>query len=172
MKAIFPCRGSVVVHKEDLLPLESYYNTQLIRSNMHEYMQTANSILQVGDFSYIPKSINLIINETQLNTIENIKMALHIDPHTNVNHNANNPAYTRWAANPFANTEEIEAKQEFHTDNEQNNSQPVVAQQGIANTVQATANQANAQAVNDWKTTPITDEDITSNPFFTTFKPL
>ena len=44
MKALFPCEGSIIVNKQDLDPMNAFYNTQLMKSNMTEYLKTTNAI--------------------------------------------------------------------------------------------------------------------------------
>ncbi len=133
MKALFPCEGSIVVNKQDLAPMTSFYNMQLLRSNMNEYMKSANAILQVGNFSYIPDNSNFVLDLGYLNTIGRIKTALGI---------------------------EIPSKVQVQT-------------QGVPNQPTQVVNTGNATMPgtdDDWLNKPITDEDITSNPFFTTLK--
>ena len=128
MKALFPCEGSIIVNKQDLDPMISFYNMQLLRSNMNEYMKTTNAILQVGNLSYVPENSSFVVDMGYLNTIGRIKTALNI---------------------------EVPPKQEV-----QNPVQPT------APTSVETASMPGTDE--DWLNKPITDDDITSNPFFTT----
>ena len=143
MKAIFFFFLSIIVNKQDLDPMHAYYNMQLIRSKMNEYMKTSTSILQVGNFSYIPESCNIVVDMTSLNTIESIKTALHI-------------------AGPAKSENSIGSMGS--------------SQAQSLNSLQSNIEQANdivevkQEEVERWINTPIKDEDITTNPFFTTFK--
>jgi hypothetical protein len=129
MKALFPCEGSIIVNKQDLDPMTAYYNMQLMRSNMNEYIKTANAILQVGNFSYIPESSHFVVNMENLSTIGQIKTALNIEVPQTTNVQTGAP-------------------------------------QGAVQANNATQQKANEE----WLNKPITDEDISSNPFFTTMK--
>ena len=64
MKAIFPCKGTIILNKQDIEPLEAYYKTELIRSKMYEYYKTSKDIMQVGPFTYIPQNTNIVLDKT------------------------------------------------------------------------------------------------------------
>jgi hypothetical protein len=125
MKALFPCEGSIIVNKQDLDPMNAFYNTQLMKSNMTEYLKTTNAILQVGNLSYVPENSNFVVNMSELNTIGRIKTALNIE------------------------VPKKAPEQAVQTSNVESASMP---------------------GTEEWLNTPITDEDISSNPFFTTMK--
>lgn len=75
MKAIFPCTGSIILNKQDIEPLNSYYKTELLRSNMYNYYKNSTEILQVGNFTYIPSKVDFVLDENdllQLNTLKRI----------------------------------------------------------------------------------------------------
>ena len=123
MKALFPCEGSIIVNKQDLDPMNTFYNTQLMKSNMTEYLKTTNAILQVGNLSYVPENSNFVVNMSELNTIGRIKTALNIE-------------VPKKAPEQAVQTSSVES--------------------------------ASMPGTEEWLNTPITDEDISSNPFFTT----
>lgn len=125
MKALFPCEGSIIVNKQDLDPMNAFYNTQLMKSNMTEYLKTTNAILQVGNLSYVPENSNFVVNMSELNTIGRIKTALNIE-------------VPKKAPEQAVQTSSVES--------------------------------ASMPGTEEWLNTPITDEDISSNPFFTTMK--
>lgn len=78
MKAIFPCKGSIILNKQDVEPLEAYYKTELIRSKMYEYYKSSKDIMQVGPFTYIPQNTNIILDKSSLLELQTLKNVLNI----------------------------------------------------------------------------------------------
>ena len=124
MKAIFPCKGSIILNKQDVEPLEAYYKTELIRSKMYDYYKTSKDIMQVGIFTYIPQNTNIVLDKSSLLELQTLKKVLNID-----------------VKKPERPTMKIPSI---------NKEQPEIA---------------NEEELID-------DDDILSNPFFTTLKPL
>lgn len=124
MKAIFPCKGSIILNKQDVEPLEAYYKTELIRSKMYDYYKTSKDIMQVGIFTYIPQNTNIVLDKSSLLELQTLKKVLNID-----------------VKKPERPTMKIPSI---------NKEQPEIANEEDL----------------------IDDDDILSNPFFTTLKPL
>lgn len=78
MKAIFPCKGTIILNKQDIEPLEAYYKTELIRSKMYEYYRTSKDIMQVGPFTYIPQNTNIVLDKSSLLELQTLKNVLNI----------------------------------------------------------------------------------------------
>lgn len=78
MKVVFPCSGSLVLLKEDLETLKSFYNTNLLNSKMADMYKNANTIVQVNNFNYIPKVNSLVLYNANVLTIEKMRKILGI----------------------------------------------------------------------------------------------
>ncbi len=124
MKAIFPCKGSIILNKQDVEPLEAYYKTELIRSKMYDYYKTSKDIMQVGIFTYIPQNTNIVLDKSSLLELQTLKKVLNIDVKKPERSTMKIPSINKEPPE-IANEEEL-----------------------------------------------IDDDDILSNPFFTTLKPL
>ncbi len=125
MKVVFPCKGSLVLLKQDLETLSAFYNTSLLTSKMSEYYKTSNSMVQVGSFNYIPAHNSLVLYKANLLTIEKMRKLLGIYRET--------------------------------------------SQEGTT----AQKNSTSLQNTNtDINRNPISDDDILSNSFFQTLKPI
>lgn len=125
MKVVFPCKGSLVLLKQDLETLEAFYNTSLLTSKMLDIYKASNVMVQVGNFNYIPQKSALVLYKVNLLTIEKMRKILGIYNEKTAQQEATPP--------------------------------PVPVQNNTA----AEANDA-----------PISDNDLLSNPFFQTLKPL
>ena len=79
MKVVFPCPGSIVLLKQDLDTLKAFYNTSLITSKMNDIYKTSNSIVQVGNFNYIPPKNVLVLHKVILITIEKMRGILGLE---------------------------------------------------------------------------------------------
>lgn len=120
MKVVFPCKGSLVLLKQDLETLEAFYNTSILTSKMLDIYKTSNVMVQVGTFNYVPQKSALVLYKVNLLTIEKMRKILGIY---------------------------------------QENSTPAPAP-----TPKVVADADNEA--------PISDNDLLSNPFFQTLKPL
>lgn len=78
LKVVFPCKGSLVLLKQDLETLQAFYNTSLLTSKMAEYYKTSNSMIQIGNFNYIPQKNALVLYKANLLTIEKMRKILGI----------------------------------------------------------------------------------------------
>ena len=123
LKVVFPCKGALVLLKQDLETLQAFYNTSLLRSKMADYYKSSNSMIQIGNFNYIPQKNALVLYKANLLTIEKMRKILGIYQETKKN---------TVLENNFA-----------------EGSTPINS-----------------------NSTPISDNDLLSNPFFQTLKPL
>lgn len=78
MKVVFPCSGSLVLLKEDLETLKAFYNTNLLTSKMADMYKNANTIIQVNNFNYIPRTDSLVLYNANVLTIEKMRKILGI----------------------------------------------------------------------------------------------
>lgn len=118
MKVVFPCKGSIVLLKQDLEILKAFYNTSLLTSKLSEFYKNSKSIVQVGNFNYLPSKSVLVLYKANLLTIEKMRDILNLYSNSKTSEN------------------------------------------DVANSTTS-----DSQA-------PISDNDLLSNPFFQTLKPL
>lgn len=78
MKVVFPCEGALVLMKQDLDILKAFYNTSLLQSKMLEVYRQSDTIIQVGNFNYIPAKNYVVLHKTHLLTIEKMRKILGI----------------------------------------------------------------------------------------------
>lgn len=123
LKVVFPCKGALVLLKQDLETLQAFYNTSLLTSKMADYYKSSNSMIQIGNFNYIPQKNALVLYKANLLTIEKMRKILGIYQETKKNTMLEN-------------------------------------------------NFAEGSAPINSNSTPISDNDLLSNPFFQTLKPL
>lgn len=76
MKVVFPCKGSIVLTKNDAETLEAFYNTKLLTSKMNELYQTSEYMLQVGNFKYLPKHYSIRLHNATLMNIRKMRELL------------------------------------------------------------------------------------------------
>lgn len=126
LKVVFPCKGALVLLKQDLETLQAFYNTSLLTSKMAEYYKTSTSMVQIGNFNYIPQKNAIVLYKANLLTIEKMRKILGIYQ---------------------------ESKKDYSQ----------VAEKTIFQ--EETSNE-------DVNSSPISDNDLLSNPFFQTLKPL
>lgn len=123
LKVVFPCKGVLVLLKQDLETLQAFYNTSLLTSKMADYYKSSNSMIQIGNFNYIPQKNALVLYKANLLTIEKMRKILGIYQETK------------------------------------------------KNTVLENSSAEESAPINS-NSTPISDNDLLSNPFFQTLKPL
>ncbi len=120
MKVVFPCEGSLVLMKQDLDILKAFYNTSLLQSKMLEVYRQSDTIIQVGNFNYIPQKNYIVLHKAHLLSIEKMRKILGIYnekyelPKQNsegvskieseVNHNHDKISDTDLLSNPFFQT--------------------------------------------------------------------
>ena len=123
MKVVFPCKGSLVLLKQDLETLEAFYNTSILTSKLLDIYKNSNVMVQVGNFNYIPSKSALILYKATLLNIEKMRKILGI----------------------YQEPQTLTQEQKYNT------------------------NQTSEFSQNE---SPISDNDLLSNPFFQTLKPL
>lgn len=129
MKVVFPCKGSLVLLKQDLETLEAFYNSSILTSKMLDIYKTSNVMVQVGNFNYVPQKSNLILYKANLLTIEKMRKILGL-----YNENTVDNTTSKQTSNSISSTNNVTSQQD--------------------------------------NTAPISDNDLLSNPFFQTLKPL
>ena len=82
MKAVFPCKGVVVLAKKDIELLENFYNKKLSTSKMSEIYNSTEYMLQVGNLNYIPPKSKLLVDEENLLTLSQLRSVMQ---ETNIN---------------------------------------------------------------------------------------
>lgn len=78
MKVVFPCEGALVLMKQDLDILKAFYNTSLLQSKMLEVYRQSDTIIQVGNFNYIPQKNYIVPHKAHLLSIEKMRKILGI----------------------------------------------------------------------------------------------
>ena len=73
MKAVFPCKGVVVLTKKDIQNLELFYQSTLTTSKMSEIYHSTEYMVQVGNLNYLPPKAKIVVNEDNLLTITQLR---------------------------------------------------------------------------------------------------
>ena len=73
MKAVFPCKGVVVLTKKDIQSLEAFYQSTLDTSKMAEIYNNTEFMVQIGNLNYLPPEATIIINEENLLTAHQLR---------------------------------------------------------------------------------------------------
>ncbi len=73
MKAVFPCKGVVVLTKKDIQSLEAYYQSTLTTSKMSQIYHSTEYMVQIGNLNYLPPKAKIIVNEENLLTISQLR---------------------------------------------------------------------------------------------------
>ena len=76
MKVVFPCKGSIVLTKNDVETLEAFYNTKLLTSKMNDLYQTYQFMLQVGNFKYLPRHYSVRLYNANLMSLRKMRELL------------------------------------------------------------------------------------------------
>ena len=76
MKVVFPCKGSIVLTKNDVETLEAFYNTKLLTSKMNDLYQTSQFMLQVGNFKYLPRHYSVRLYNANLMSLRKMRELL------------------------------------------------------------------------------------------------
>lgn len=117
MKVVFPCEGALVLMKQDLDILKAFYNTSLLQSKMLEVYRQSDTLIQVGNFNYIPSKNYVVLHKTHLLSIEKMRKILGIyneqieqkpkevpKVEQGINHNHDKISDTDLLSNPFFQT--------------------------------------------------------------------
>lgn len=77
MKAIFPCKGVVIITKPNVNMIYNYYTEKLENSPLYEqYMQSDVSI-ELGKFKYLPKKSSIVLSKnSHLLTVQELTEAV------------------------------------------------------------------------------------------------
>ena len=71
MKAVFPCKGTIVVTKQNVDVLSKVYQENLINSPLFMAYNQGNVDVQVGPFNYLPQNTKVVLRQnTELLTIQ------------------------------------------------------------------------------------------------------
>ena len=71
MKAVFPCKGVVVITKQNVDMLTNFYEGNLINSKLFSAYSQNNLSVQVGSFNYFPSNTKIVLEkDTKLLTIQ------------------------------------------------------------------------------------------------------
>lgn len=77
MKAVFPCKGVVVVTKQNVDILTNFYEGNLINSKLFSVYSQNNFAVQVGNFNYLPQNSTIILEkDANLLTIQELNKVL------------------------------------------------------------------------------------------------
>ena len=73
MKAVFPSKGVVIVTKYNVDVLKNFYKNNLINSKLFSIYQQSDYSIQVGNFNYLPKKSNIILDNAHLLTLRQLQ---------------------------------------------------------------------------------------------------
>ena len=73
MRAVFPCKGVLVLTKKDVEALQNFYNSTLEKSNIFSAYNATEYSIHVGNFNYLPQKATLIVDEKNLLTISKLR---------------------------------------------------------------------------------------------------
>lgn len=77
MKAVFPCKGVVVVTKQNVDVLSKVYQENLENSPLFSAYNQGNVDVQVGPFNYLPQNTKVVLRQnTELLTIQELNKVL------------------------------------------------------------------------------------------------
>lgn len=77
MKAVFPCKGVVVVTKQNVDILSNFYEGNLINSKLYSAYSQNNFAVQVGKFNYLPQNSKITLDKNaKLLTIRELNTVL------------------------------------------------------------------------------------------------
>lgn len=76
MKAIFPCKGVVIVTKHNVESIHNFYMDNLINSKLFQVYSGSNFHAQVGSFNYLPQKSTVILENANLLTIQQLHEVL------------------------------------------------------------------------------------------------
>lgn len=77
MKAVFPCKGVVVVTKQNVDILSKVYQENLANSPLFSAYNQGNIDVQVRPFNYLPQNTKVVLRQnTELLTIQELNKVL------------------------------------------------------------------------------------------------
>ncbi len=76
MKAVFPCKGVLILEKNSIDQLENFYVTKLMNSKLYNYYKTSDVAVQIGNFNYFPKNYSFVLKDANLLSIKKLRDTL------------------------------------------------------------------------------------------------
>lgn len=76
MKAIFPCKGTVVLTKRNVDTLHNIYTDNMVNSKLFAIYNQSNYSVQVGTFNYLPKKSTIVTEKTTFLSIQQLHKIL------------------------------------------------------------------------------------------------
>lgn len=76
MKAVFPCKGTVILTKNDVDKLKSFYSDNLQNSKLFSIYQQSNYAIQVGKLNYLPQKSKIILDNAHFLTLQELHSVL------------------------------------------------------------------------------------------------
>lgn len=77
MKAVFPCKGVIVITKQNVDILSNFYEGSLINSKLYSAYIQNNFAVQVGKFNYLPQNSKITLDKNaKLLTIRELNNVL------------------------------------------------------------------------------------------------
>ncbi len=78
MKVVFPRKGAMVLAKEDIKTLYSFYHTNLITSKIYEMYPTTEFIIQAGNLTYLPTHTSITFHNVNPLTLSEMHHILEL----------------------------------------------------------------------------------------------
>lgn len=77
MKAVFPCKGVIVVAKQNVDILANFYEGSLVNSKIYSAYLNNNLSVQVGNLNYLPPDSKIVLSKkAKLLTIQELNAVL------------------------------------------------------------------------------------------------
>ncbi len=77
MKAVFPCKGVIVVAKQNVDILANFYEGSLVNSKIYNAYLNNNLSVQVGNLNYLPPDSKIVLSKkAKLLTIQELNAVL------------------------------------------------------------------------------------------------
>lgn len=83
MRVVFPCKGVIILAKDDMKKLESFYKTKLMTSKLYDYYKASDVAVQIGNFNYFPKNHSFVLKDANLLSIKQLRSILNMNTPTN-----------------------------------------------------------------------------------------
>lgn len=76
MRVVFPCKGVIILAKDDMQKIESFYKTKLMTSKLYDYYKSSDVAVQIGNFNYFPKNYSFVLKDANLLSIKQLRDVL------------------------------------------------------------------------------------------------
>lgn len=76
MKAVFPCKGVIVVTKNNVNKISDFYMDNLANSKLFDIYKQSNYSTQVGSFNYLPKKSTIYLDKVHFLTLSKLHSVL------------------------------------------------------------------------------------------------